>query len=110
MTDNLYLILHKVRGEPAFDVATQLEDAEGAGAAEKVWIIPTSGHRAYPSWSYPLLDLYSHPDVGSLSLLELWGGELPPDVPDHYTVNDALSAKPKPVIRHPVTRTEDFLI
>ena len=39
----LYLIAHRVRGEPAFDIAqrSQIGDEEG-------WIIPTSGHRAYP--------------------------------------------------------------
>ena len=40
---DLYLILHKVRGEPAFDIATRLQIADEEG-----WIIPTSGHRAYP--------------------------------------------------------------
>jgi hypothetical protein len=45
----LYLILHKVRGEPAFDIATPLPIGDEEG-----WIIPTSGHRAYPYWSYRL--------------------------------------------------------
>lgn len=40
---NLYLIAHKVRGEPAFDIAERCEIA-----GEEAWIIPTSGHRAYP--------------------------------------------------------------
>lgn len=48
----LYLILHKVRGEPAFDIAQPLEIA-----GEEGWIIPTSGHRAYPCWYVPLAEL-----------------------------------------------------
>jgi hypothetical protein len=46
---NLYLIAHKVRGEPAFDIAVKMEMADGDW-----WIIPTSGHRAYPYWQWPL--------------------------------------------------------
>src|SRR6516225_1037078 len=42
MTD-LYLILHKVRGEPALDIASAIMIGE-----EQCWLIPTSGHRAYP--------------------------------------------------------------
>ena len=40
---DLYLILHKVRGEPAFDIAQKIQIGDEEG-----WIIPTSGHRAYP--------------------------------------------------------------
>jgi hypothetical protein len=62
-----YLILHKVRGLPAFDVAEQMpcavchavqetvdftvpdtEDCEECSSSGFWWIIPTSGHRAYP--------------------------------------------------------------
>lgn len=49
---DLFLIAHKVRGEPAFDVATRVQIGEEEG-----WIIPTSGHRAYPYWFCSLLDL-----------------------------------------------------
>jgi hypothetical protein len=51
---NLYLILHKVRGEPAFDVA---ERCDGMGTGDDPgpwWIIPTSGHRAFPFIIEPL--------------------------------------------------------
>ena len=37
----LYLILHKVRGELAFDVAQRVAIED-----EEVWFIPTSGHRS----------------------------------------------------------------
>ena len=69
MTDELYLILHKVRGEPAFDIAQKIEIGKEEG-----WIIPTSGHRAYPlTWT-------------SLTTLNmsLDGVDMPPDHPDHY--------------------------
>jgi hypothetical protein len=46
---DLYLILHKVRGEPAFDIASKLQIGDEEG-----WIIPTSGHRAYPRANWPI--------------------------------------------------------
>ena len=67
----IYLIAHKVRGEPALDVALKME-VNGADW----WIIPTSGHRAYPYWFEEL-----SPEVP----------EMPEDTPDHYQVK----AKPK---------------
>src|SRR5215468_427463 len=42
--DELYLILHKVRGRAAIDVATRVHLSGG----REIWFIPTSGHRAYP--------------------------------------------------------------
>jgi len=57
-----YLILHKVRGEPSFDVAekTTIGDEEG-------WILSTCGHRAYPYWYRALAPM-----------------DIPEDWPDHY--------------------------
>lgn len=89
MTD-LFLIAHLVRGEPAFDIASQIgEDTSGP-----IWIIPTSGHRAYP---------YEFIQLNNVS--KLWLDELsspPPNHPDHYptstsTITDisALFTKPK---------------
>lgn len=53
MSDSpLFLIAHLVRGEPAFDIATRLGILDEDG--DLAWIIPTSGHRAYPSWAEPL--------------------------------------------------------
>lgn len=96
MTDQLYLIAHKVRGEPAFDVATQMEcpecnhllksgkincaECDGEGFW---WIIPTSGHRAYPWYSIELDNLgeeYNH---------SIRPGPMPPSLPDHYTARAA---------------------
>ena len=42
-TDALYLISHRVRGELAYDVAVRFAIGD-----EDVWMVPTSGHRAYP--------------------------------------------------------------
>jgi hypothetical protein len=61
----LYLIAHKVRGEPAFDIAVKMEMADGCW-----WIIPTSGHRAFPYWHCGFVPLET--------------GPMPADLPDHY--------------------------
>ena len=82
MTDepSPYLIAHKVRGEPAFDVAIQMECPQCQGttcpecdAGGFWWIIPTSGHRAYP---------YAEFEFASLSLPPM--PTMPPSLPDHY--------------------------
>ena len=65
-----YLILHKVRGEPAFDVAEQMEVGD-----EVWWIIPTSGHRAYPA---------KHWELANLSYEFYPPHDLPDDLRDHY--------------------------
>lgn len=85
----LYLIAHKVRGEPAFDIAIQL-DTEGTSTDPAPWwIIPTSGHRARPYWHYKLEDLYSGPDKGTLTAREMIGtDDCPPNWPDHYAANN----------------------
>jgi len=68
-----YLILHKVRGQPSFDCATQMEvDGE-------IWWITNSGHRAYPiqNWSF------DDPERTE------WTGDtldVPHDWPDHFEV------------------------
>jgi hypothetical protein len=81
MTDDLYLIAHKVRGELAFDVAIKLQIGEEEG-----WIIPTSGHRAYPYWDCHLVTL--------LEEGHRWPDEMPPDLPDHYPINHSSSPRP----------------
>lgn len=90
MTD-LFLIAHKVRGEPAFDIAQHLtcpkcegtddhcSQCDGAG---HWWIIPTSGHRAFPYWHEQL----DH----CIDTLYIDGDPNRPHVPpdglrDHYT-------------------------
>src|SRR5262245_8278432 len=82
----LYLIAHKVRGEPAFDIAARVQIGDEEG-----WIIPTSGHRAYPSDYVALDNLWSGPDDHVLTCLQLPG----PDLEDHYPIVRASEA-PKP--------------
>jgi len=75
--NNPYLIAHLVRGIPAFDIAVIL-DTEGTPTDPAPWwIIPTSGHRAYPFWHQDLTHGFSIEDI-----LNDWP---PPDGhPDHY--------------------------
>jgi hypothetical protein len=90
MTD-LYLIAHKVNGEPAFDIAMRMEcpecrinsdspdcmECDGTGYW---WIIPTSGHRAYPAKGWQLVGLR----FGDLDI-ETDAQQLDFDsLPDHY--------------------------
>lgn len=104
-----FLITHLVRGQPAFDIAEQMTCSicQGASCDEcddgYWWIIPTSGHRAYPYWHKPLFDHYVSllPD-GNLAWTE--GREATvdgfiddplPDWPDHYAINNrALRSAP----------------
>ena len=83
---NPYLILHKVRGEGAFDIAVKMEMANG----ELVWIIPTSGHRAYPYWHEELSTVLSGggPDVLKDGYLGAQWRSPPADWPDHYAYLD----------------------
>jgi hypothetical protein len=93
-----HLILHKVRGEPAFDVAQQI-----AVNGELWWIIPTSGHRAYPYKTWNLEDLHDTSDInrfGYHSTPVKFEDKVPPDWPDHYQVGakqDGSSEHPRSV-------------
>jgi hypothetical protein len=100
----LYLIAHSVRGEAAFDVAEKMECPHCVEGIDQViygclecdqlgywWIIPTSGHRAYPYWFVNLLDI---DDTYELSLnctspLVEHPPAMPPGWPDHYKVGPA---------------------
>lgn len=103
---DLFLIAHKVRGEPAFDIASQMQCpmCQGLGLrdCDEVmcdcgecdglgywWIIPTSGHRAFPWWNLALAitDL----DEGMQLVMDhnptklTWTiFAMPPSLPDHY--------------------------
>lgn len=127
MTDP-FLIAHKVRGEPAFDVAVQMECPECGGDQDHLgigchecdslgywWIIPTSGHRAYPWWSTNLLDIddsyYLKFEEDKSGFLE-GPGPMPSSLPDHYTTRaapkvslaEALGIKSRPVPSTPIVR------
>jgi hypothetical protein len=71
--DSLYLIAHKVRGQLAFDVAVRVALSGG----EEIWMIPTSGHRAYPLAHQALGDLFDYMTVFA-------NGEEWEALPDHY--------------------------
>ena len=73
----IFLIAHKVRGEPAFDIAEQMPVGD-----EIWWIIPTSGHRAYPFWHRVLEDQMP---------------EMPEGVPDHYRCHSAVESAVKSI-------------
>ena len=92
-----YLIAHKVRGLPAFDIAVKMicPQCDGNAVCNECddqgfwWIIPTSGHRAYPWWSSELTQGFSIEDI----LVEL---PMPSDLPDHYTTTrDPIASRPR---------------
>ena len=72
--DGLHLILHKVRGQAAIDVAQRVVIGD-----EDVWLIPTSGHRAYPLRWQPLPESLTE----SLSADTIEGSDWAA-LPDHY--------------------------
>lgn len=94
-----YLIAHVVRGAPAFDIAIRLCEGEAPCQpncglypeckSEECWIIPTSGHRAYPYWWVELykFDFVMAEDGSVPNLIP----PCPPSWPDHYPT----SASPK---------------
>ena len=100
MTAN-FLILHKVRGEPAFDIASPIRIGEEDG-----WIIPTSGHRCYPYRKWCLEDLADISDINFDGYHDApWTHDtVPEDWPDHYQTKAEL-------LRHPsLTSIEDLMI
>lgn len=84
-----FLICHKVRGQPAFDVAIQMDcphcqEWQDANCHEcdslgYWWIVSTSGHRAYPYWHSALLPTMLYGPTG----------EMPPTLRDHYETRAA---------------------
>jgi hypothetical protein len=105
----LYLIAHKVRGKPAFDVAERMacpichngaieygvcnyttgtykaiecHECDGLGYW---WIIPTSGHRAYPYASQIIGTGFNEVNISC----DLTDTPMPPSLPDHYKVGPA---------------------
>ena len=91
--NGLYLIAHKVSGEPAFDVATRMECplCHGAGCYEcddlgYWWIIPTSGHRAYPYHYWPWDELACDSGINECVFdpIPIQLGDMPHDLTDHY--------------------------
>jgi hypothetical protein len=87
-----FLILHKVRGEAALDIAIRCDDMGTPSDPGPWWIIPTSGHRAYPYRKWYMDDLYDGSDIGMPRPYDILNGvDPPPDLPDHYAVSMARS-------------------
>ena len=126
MSNELYLVAHKVRGEPAFDVASRMEcavchatevdfevpataDCHECDGTGFWWIIPTSGHRAYPWWYWPWRELAcdSHKTYDDdTHFMPIIAPPMPSNLPDHYATRAsvavpsglaALLAKRKPL-------------
>lgn len=94
----LHLIAHLVRGAPAFDIARRCYSMGTADDPGPWWIVPTSGHRAYPYWSIEL-DALGHDDENAELIRTVEAVPDPPaDWPDHYSCNDT-----------PITYDEDIL-
>jgi hypothetical protein len=85
-----YLILHKVRGKPAFDVAECCKDMGTEADPGPWWIISTSGHRAYPYEVWPLSELLGEQlgEIHEIKLCTDFNGWLK-DWPDHYNIGRA---------------------
>lgn len=81
MTD-LYLILHKVRGEATFDVAHRLMIGDEEG-----WVLTTCGYRAHPWWSVPLVDIAD-------GVIDVECPPMPPDALDCFHCNRPHEAPP----------------
>jgi hypothetical protein len=97
-TSEPYLILHKVRGAPAFDIAIQMF-VECESDPGPWWIIPTSGHRAYPAMEWPLRDLLwspttYDPPISVLAVAESCGIDY---LRDHYEDFHDHSVSPKTI-------------
>ena len=87
-----YLIAHKVRGLAAFDIAIRMlcplcpNEGHGCHECDQLgywWIVPTSGHRAYPYWQCVLSDCTA--TVGySTKRCFIEDHSMPEGLPDHY--------------------------
>lgn len=93
----LYLIAHVVRSEPAFDIALQIPCPEchslGCPECDEEgfwWVVPTSGHRAYPYWNlsfYELIGEHEYKGYGcNYHSVQSMVPSAPSGWPDHYLV------------------------
>src|SRR5258708_234829 len=90
MVSDLFLIAHKVSGEPAFDIAEKMECSlcHGKGCFEcddcGYWWITSTGHRPYP---------YDYIELSNVS--KVWLDELPP-APEGWRDSYGHSTAPRP--------------
>jgi hypothetical protein len=97
----IHLILHKVRGQPAFDVAERCgmckEPCQPQCGLwpkcqdEEWWIIPTSGHKAYPVQTWPIdsVEYLGQIHVGINGAFIGSMSTIPHNWPDHYSAKAA---------------------
>ena len=84
-----FLILHKVRNLPAFDIAERCDDMGTPSDPGPWWIIPTSGHRAYPIRQWAIEDLYDGSDMDMPKPDYVYDTiTLPDSLPDHYAASE----------------------
>lgn len=93
-----YLILHKVRGQPAFDIARRMpcphperkdhSDCPFECQDGVWWLIPTSGARAYPYQWFEVIRLHFADNNKQILPLDELAQLLPEHWPDHYACND----------------------
>lgn len=79
----IYLIFHKVRGEPQFDIA-ELDD-------HCTYIVSSSGHAAYPMFVWPLHDVvpaWIMKISRQIVHLREWH-----ELQDHYHASDVLARR-----------------
>lgn len=105
---DLFLIAHKVRGEPAFDIAMRCDDMGTPNDPGPWWIIPTSGHRAYPFWTKPWgyisgdKELFFHDGRDTYSL------QLPEGLRDHYEISKPQTSAPARRAPRPLTPLDEL--
>jgi hypothetical protein len=118
-----YLIAHKVRGKPALDVAERCDNMGTPSDPGPWWIIPTSGHRAYPYWYEDINDLGTgsddYADEPTFRPITFGFPSMPDDILDHYehewdrkvvktiegnSLLTALGLLPEPVAKEPLRR------
>lgn len=111
-----FLIAHKVRGEPAFDIAIKMDCPECTAGCPECdglgywWIIPTSGHRAHPYWETPLSKLYTHTGLGDGAIQSIPAIDPPPDCPDHYPIkSEASKAKLSAILTNLLPKYEPIM-
>ncbi len=90
----LFLIAHKVRGAAAFDIALRCDSMGTPDDPGPWWVIPTSGHRAFPYWTRAIYmddrELWINEDMVATVVFKL--PDMPEDWPDHYSCNDRPTA------------------
>lgn len=91
MTPNLFLIAHRVRGEPTFDIAERMDAPEWGTLSDPApwWIMPTTGWRVYPFWHYGPIGPEPTVDGPYFSIdMCVPFPPMPPSHPDLYELNE----------------------